>query len=196
MEILKISQQNLKRVIETAIEAIKQGKVIVCPTDTVYGLLADATNKKAVERLFKIKKRPKGKAVPIFVKDLKMAREIAVVRKSQEKFLKKIWPGKVTIILKKRAKIKIFGIDQKTIGLRIPNYKLVNLLLGKLNRPMIGTSANISGEPASTKIQEVIAQFAKRSIKPDLVIDASNLSLSKPSVVMDLTGREKKIIRQ
>ena len=179
-----------------ATEAIKTGKVVVCPTDTVYGLIADATNRDAVQRTFRIKKRLKKNALPIFVKNLKMAKDLAEINKKQERILKKIWPGKVTVILKKKSRIKIFGADKKTIGLRIPNYKLVNILLEKLNRPLIGTSANISGKPASTKIQEVITQFTKRTIKPDLVIDASNLSLSKPSAVMDLTGRELKIIRQ
>ena len=176
-------------------KAIKQGKVVVCPTDTVYGLLADATQKKAVERLFKIKKRPKGKAVPIFDKDIKTARKLAFIDKEQEKFLKKVWPGKVTVVLKKKAKIKVFGAAAKTIGLRIPNYKLVNTLLAELNRPLTGTSANISGKPASTKIQEVITQFTKRSIKPDLVIDAGNLKKSKPSTVIDLTKKKPKILR-
>lgn len=196
MKILKINQENLKRVIEIVAKAIKQGRVVACPTDTVYGLLADATNRDVVQRVFRIKKRSKKNALPIFVKDLKMAREIAVVDNSQENFLKKIWPGKLTVILKKKNRIKIFGAAAKTIGLRIPNYKLVNTLLAKLNRPLIGTSANISGELASTKIKDILKQFENQKIKPDLVLDAGNLKPSKPSTVVDLTGKKMKIIRR
>ena len=192
-----------------ATEAIKTGKVVVCPTDTVYGLIADATNRDAVQRTFRIKKRLKKNALPIFVKNLKMAKDLAEINKKQERILKKIWPGKVTVILKKKSRIKIFGADKKTIGLRIPNYKLVNILLEKLNRPLIGTSANISGKPASTRIKEVLKQFKNpapkgrgslnkvewQKIKPDLVLDAGNLPKRKPSKVIDLTGKNVKILR-
>ena len=151
MEVLKVNQKNFKKTINKAIESIKKGEVIVCPTDTVYGLIADATNEKAVEKVFKIKQRPKEKPIPIFVKDLKRAKRLVEIDKEREKILKKIWPGKVTVVLKKREKIEVVGVAKKTIALRIPNYKLVNILLSKLNRPLTGTSANISGKPASTK---------------------------------------------
>lgn len=195
MRILKIKREKLKRIVEITAKAIKQGKVVVCPTDTVYGLLTDAANKKAVERLFKIKKRQKGKPIPIFVKDIKTAKKLAFIDEDQQKFLKKVWPGKITTVLVKREKTKIFGIGLKTVAIRIPNYKLINILLEKLNRPLIGTSANISGKPASTKIQEVTAQFTKRSIKPDLVIDAGDIEKSNPSNIIDLTGKKPKILR-
>ena len=75
MEIVKVSLENLKKVVKIVIKSIKKDEVLVCPTDTVYGLLADATNKKVVEKVFKIKKRSKGKPILIFVKDLKMAKK-------------------------------------------------------------------------------------------------------------------------
>jgi L-threonylcarbamoyladenylate synthase len=188
MEILKINSQNFKRVIEKVIKFIKEGKVIVFPTDTVYGLIANATDKKAVEKIFKIKKRKKGKEIPIFVKDLKMAKKLAKIEKSEEEFLKKVWPGKVTVILKKK--------NQGKIGLRIPKYRLVNLLLEKLKKPLTGTSANISGRPASTEIKKIIKQFENQKIKPDLIVDAGNLKPAKPSTVIDLTTQRPKIQRK
>lgn len=197
MKILKIDKKNLRKVVRVTEKSIKKGEVVLCPTDTVYGLLADATNKKAVERVFKIKKRPKGKPIPIFVKNLEMAKKLAFVDKKQEKFLKMVWPGKITVVLKSRNVLpkRIFG-RTKTIGLRIPDYKLVNNLLLELNRPLTGTSANISGKPASTKIREVIKQFEKEKIKPDLVLDAGNLKPSSLSRVIDLTGKKFKILRR
>ena len=206
MEVLKVNQKNFKKTINKAIESIKKGEVIVCPTDTVYGLIADATNEKAVEKVFKIKRRPKGKPIPIFVRDLKMAKRLVEIDKEREKILKKIWPGKVTAVFKKKEKIKVFGASQKTIGLRIPNHKLVNILLSKLNRPLTGTSANISGKPASTKIGEILRQFENRppttfDVKsggglPDLVLNGGNLKKSLPSTVVDLTKKKPKILRK
>lgn len=196
MKILKRNKKNLKKIIETATESIKKGKVLVYPTDTVYGLVTDATNEKAVKKLFKIKKRKNKKPVPIFVKDLKMAKRLAKINKTQEKILKEIWPGKVTAILEKKDKIKVFGAGPKTIGLRIPNYKLINLLLSKLKRPLTGTSASTLGKPASTKIKEVISQFKNKKIKPDLILSVGNLKKSLPSTVIDLTKNPPKILRK
>lgn len=177
-------------IIEKVGKIIKKGGVIICPTDTVYGLVCDATNKKAVDEVFKIKKRPKSKPLPIFVKDLKMAKELAGINNDQEKFLEKVWPGAVTAILKSQKQ------KNKTIGLRIPNYKLLLDLVKQLNRPLTGTSANISGQPATTKIKEVLKQFDGRKYQPDLVIDAGNLPKSKPSKVIDLTVTPFKILRK
>jgi len=196
MSILKVNQRNLKTIVKITVKSIKQGEVVVCPTDTVYGLLADATNEKAIKKLLKIKKRRTQKPIPIFVKDLKMTKRLAQINKNQEKFLRKIWPGKVTTVLKRKNKLpKILFAERKTIGLRIPDYKIINQLLFIINRPLTGTSANISGKPPSTKIKEVISQFKNQKFQPDLIIDAGNLPKSKPSIVLDLTIWPPKILR-
>ena len=201
MEILKINQKNFLEVMKTTIKLIKQGKVVICPTDTVYIPAADATNKKAARKVFLIKKRPLKKPIPIFVKDLEMAKKIAKINKKQEEFLKRVWPGKVTAILERtppshrpKSKIKLYGVDKKTIGLRIPKYKLVNILLKKINRPLVGTSANISGKPASGNLKEVLRQFKGKRYQPDLIIDGGILP-GRPSVVFDLTEWPPKILR-
>jgi len=196
MKILKITRKNFKKVVETTIKLIKEGEVIICPTDTVYGLICDATNIKAVKRLLKIKRRPKNKPTPIFVKNLKMAKTLAKIDKKQEKILKAVWPGKVTTVLKRKNDLSkvLFG-EEKTIGLRIPNYRLINELFRNLNHPLAETSANISGRPPLTKIEEIIKQFKIRKYQPDLAIDAGNLLNSRPSVVLDLTSWPPKILR-
>src|SRR5882672_5112970 len=109
MEIIKQSQKALTR----ALFVLKNGGVVICPTDTVYGFLADAGNKKAVDKIYKIKKRPKSKPLPVFVANMKMAREVAEINARQEKILKKRWPGKYTFVLKKKN-------SKGTIALRIP----------------------------------------------------------------------------
>lgn len=195
MKILKLNADNFRQLINEAAKSIKNGEVIICPTDTVYGLLCNAVDRGVVQRLFQIKKRKTKKPLPIFVKDINAAKGIAFIDREQENFLKKIWPGKITVIFKKKKGTKIYGADKKTIGLRIPNYRLVNNLLKKLNFPLTGTSANISGKPASTKIKELINQFKKQNVRPDLIIDAGNLKKSLPSTIIDLTSRKIKIIR-
>ena len=84
----------------------------------------------------------------------------------------------------------------KTIALRIPNYKTIRYLLTAIGLPLTGTSANISGKPASTKIKEVIKQLKDEKYQPDLIVDAGNLPKSLPSTIIDLVGPKIKILRQ
>ena len=174
--------------VKFAVKAIKSGKVLVCPTDTVYGLICDAGNKKAVERIYKIKKRPKNKLIPVFVSDINMAKKIAKIDSRQEEYLKKVWPGEVTVVLRKK-------LGNGTIGIRIPRHKWLLHLVEQLNGPVAETSANISGQPPTTKIKEVLKQFEGRKYQPDLIIDAGNLPKNKPSKVIDLTVWPPKILR-
>ncbi|MFA6190539.1 MAG: L-threonylcarbamoyladenylate synthase [Candidatus Staskawiczbacteria bacterium] len=186
MEIIKKNKNNINKIIT----ALKKGAVLVFPTDTVYGLVCDASNKKAVEKIFKIKKRDKSKPLGVFVKDIKTAFKIAVVKKEYEKFLKN---NKNTVILKSRLRQGFGGRSKKTIGIRIPKYKFLNLILDEFKKPIAQTSANISGKPATTKIKEVLKQLGKENI---LIIDAGDLIKNKPSAIIDLTGAKNKIIRK
>ena len=197
MEILKISSQNWQIVTRKTLRFLRRGRIVICPTDTVYGLIGDATNKKTVAKIFKIKKRPGDKPIPVFVKDLKMAKKIAQVSRKQERFLKSVWPGKVTVILKPKIKLpKGIGKPKREIGLRIPRHKIINRLQAAFDRPLTGTSANISGEKPSIRIKEVISQFNGRKFQPDLVIDSGDLAENKPSMIIDLTVEPPKTLRQ
>jgi len=195
MKILLLTPDNLSEIITTTIQILKEGGVIVAPTDTVYGMLADATNELAIKKLYKIKDRPEDKALPIFVRDITMAKELAIISQEQQSYLEKNWPGKVTTILERKDSINIFGVENKTIALRIPVYPFINLLLEKINLPLSGTSANISGEPSSTKIDEILKQFENKEIQPDLIINAGDLEESQPSTIVDLTEADLKIVR-
>ena len=175
--------------------SIRRGQIVVCPTDTVYGLLADAANKKAVQKVFEIKGRPKNRALPVFVKDIKMAKRLARISKKQEAFLEKTWPGKVTAVLENRGVLPEGLEERGTVALRIPNYELIHKILQKLDRPLTGTSANISGEPACLDGKEVLAQFRGRKAQPDVLLDAGKLPPSKPSMIIDITGKDYTVLR-
>ncbi len=195
MQILKVRKDNLSTAISKVVSVLKQGKVIACPTDTVYGLVADATSAKAVQKVFAIKGRPNSKALPVFVKDTKMARRLARVSEKQEAFLEKAWPGKVTAVLESRGGLPK-GLEQEgTIALRIPNYALIHSILQKLGRPLTGTSANISGESVCLDSRAVLAQFRGRKVQPDMLLDAGRLPTSKPSLIIDITGKDYTILR-
>jgi len=182
MEVIKLN----KKAAEKAVEFINNGGVVIFPTDTVYGFLAAATNKKAVNKIYKIKRRPKTKPLSIFVKDLKTAKELAEINDKQIKILKSKWPGKYTFVLKEKNK-------NKTIALRIPKYKSVNDLLKKINKPLVQTSVNISGQDTLIKIADIKAQFSKQKI---LLVDGGDLKKSKPSKIVDLTENKIKFLRK
>lgn len=199
MNIIKIDPENLRASqygIEKAAELIWRGGIAVIPTDTVYGLAADATNEQAVRKIFKIKKRPETKPLPLVVRDLAMVKKVAYVNSRLERILSLIWPGPITVLLEKKHNLpEPVTAGRKTIGLRIPDYKITHLLIESLGRPITATSANISGKEPSTKIEEVVDQFRKEFFKPDLVLDAGDLKFSEPSTVLDLTAAKPKIIR-
>lgn len=169
MEIIKVNPNNLSnKIIEKVVETLKKGGVIAYPTDTVYGLGANALDEKAVRKVFEIKKRDFRKPISIIVRDLEMAKKVASFGNDTEKILKKILPGPVTVVLyKKKILPDILTGGSKKVGLRIPDCEFTRTLMEKLDFPITTTSANISGEPIE----------------------------GKPSTVIDLTGKEPKILR-
>ena len=121
---------------DKTVSALKRGEVVEIPTDTVRGLICDYNNKSAEEEIFRLKNRPKEKILSIFVDSIGDVEKITPVSERQKKFLERVWPGKVTCILKKEIG-----------GFRIPNNKFVLEILEKFGGPLLQTSANISGEP-------------------------------------------------
>jgi len=179
-------------------EFLKRGQVVVAPTDTLYGLLADATNSKAVKRVFEIKHRNKNKPISIFVDSIESAKKLVKIDKNQEKFLNEVWPGKITVILKAKERSglvkELFG-NQKDIGVRIPDHKVIRAILAEYKKPLTGTSANISDVGGSTRISEIMDQFEGQETKPDLIIDGGNLRESAGSIIIDLTGKKPEVLR-
>lgn len=199
MEIIKVDLsvdwQN-QFVIKKAVEVIRAKGSLVYPTDTVYGLGVDGLSVLAIERLFKIKKRPANKPVPVIVRDMAMAKQLALFDRQTERILRAVWPGPVTVILRKKEIVSdVLTAGQPTIGLRIPNCKLVQAIMDNLEGPITATSANFSGQPALASSEQVIESFRRAYPRPDLILAAGSLPASLPSTVLDLTGPRPKILR-
>lgn len=151
MKIVKLDSG--KEAINEALKTIIKGGLVVFPSDTVYGLLVDATCEKAIKKLIAFKSRPPGQPISVFVSDFKMATDIAKINNKQRQLLTKLLPGCFTVVLKSKHKVcGTLESEKGTIGIRIPDYKLITELVAQLGRPITATSANISGRPPYYKI--------------------------------------------
>ncbi len=197
MEIIKI---NLKKpepeILQQAVKVIKQGGVVALPFDTCYGLAADATNKKAVQKVYIIKKRPPSKPISVIVRDLKMTKQYTQINKNIEQKLKKYLPGSYTIILPAKQKIKISTKFNNTISIRIPNFPLTFTLSSMLNTPYTATSANLSGQPEIWSAKVLIETFKNQPQEPDLILNAGLIPKKPLSKIIDLTAKKQKTIKR
>lgn len=180
---------------EAAITLLKDG-IVVYPTDTLYGLAVNALDEYTVEKLFRLKKRPETKPVPIMVSSIEMAKRLAFIDKASEVILKELWPGPYTFVFWKKGVVpKIVTAGGETVALRIADNQLVQGMINDFGGPITATSANISGEEPLTSAEEIVEIFSKQTKKPDLVLDAGRLPTSHPSAVIDLTAGRPKILR-
>ncbi|OHA63810.1 MAG: threonylcarbamoyl-AMP synthase [Candidatus Wildermuthbacteria bacterium RIFCSPLOWO2_01_FULL_48_29] len=196
MKIVHIAKDTIEEVMREIQVLLKAGKVVACPTDTVYGLLADATNRDVVARIFQIKGREKGKPLSVFVKDIAAAKELAEISPEQELYLRDVWPGNVTVLLESRHKLPEFFQKEGKVGIRIPRHPLLNEILENFGNPLTGTSANVSGQPPCLDSKEVLAQFQEREFQPDVLLDAGKLPEARPSTVIDITKTPPEILRK
>lgn len=184
-------------VIERAVAVLRRGGTAVIPTDTLYGLGSNALDAMAVGRIFDIKHRSYVKALPMLVRDLSWARELAYMTQEQEQLIEQFWPGKVTFVLPRRPIVPaVMCGGGQTVGVRAPDHPFVQALLRHLGYPIAGTSANVSGSEPTSDASVIAAEFAKTAPQPDLILDAGVLPDSLPSTVVDLTGRVPRILRQ
>lgn len=198
--IMNIIQVDLNKdyteAIRETVAVLSSGGTVVYPMDTTYGLGANALDIRAVEKVFKIKKRSFSKPLPIIVKNMIWVNELAYINKRNEEILKKCWPGKVTAVLPKKNIIPdVITASSRGVGIRIPDHIFVDKLLGKFGYPLTATSANIFGEEPTNDIDEIIEQFKRSIWKPDLIIDVGVLPKSSPSMIVDLTTDKPKILR-
>jgi L-threonylcarbamoyladenylate synthase len=197
MKIVSIDlNKDYSDVLREAIVVLKRGGVIIYPTDTVYGIGANACDWYASEQVFKIKKRPVTKPLSIIARNMGWVKELVYVHPKLEDTLSKIWPGAITAILEKRKVIPgVVTAKLPNVGIRIPDYVFTDKLLGKFGYPLTSTSANMSGEEATGDINKIVTAFKDEVWKPDLVIDAGILPKSEPSTILDLTTLKPKILR-
>ena len=179
--------------LERVKQAYKEGKIIVYPTDTVYGIGADPYNANSVFKIFEIKKRDIKKGFPVLVRDLNTALKIGVFDDLSYKIAKNFWPGQVSILVKLRdTRLKIVTGGSDKIAIRVPNDEIILAVLEKVNI-IVGTSANISGLPACTSSDCVLNQLDDTF---DLLIDAKVRGVGSPSTLVEVVNRKVRFLRE
>lgn len=185
-KVVKIDPLNINEdYIREAAEIIKSGGLVIIPTETVYGIAADALNQKAVERLAEIKKRAKDKPFTMAIDRRERVEEFArEVPVAGYKLIDRFWPGPLTLILK--------GVNQVTVGLRIPDNAVALKIISGLGNPIALPSANLSGKPAPENFEAAIRDLDGLV---DFAIDSAELKIGVESTIVDLTARIPQVVR-
>lgn len=187
METLLLAPEHL----EQCADILLRGGVAAVPTETVYGLAANALSDEAVRKVFDAKGRPETKPVSLFVPDLAAAERFCHVTDAARK-LAVLWPGPLTVILKRRPCVPdVITAGGEGVGIRVPDNAAVLSLLRLLPFPLTGTSANLSGMPSLTSARDTFDALKGRI---DAVLDG-DCPGGVPSTVVDLTGNIVKIVR-
>lgn len=200
-KVVKIDAQHIDlEKIKKAAAVIKKGGIVAFPTETVYGLAADYLNKKAVDRIFRLKKRPKDKPLPVQIEDITYLEKLACdIPVSAYQLMSKFWPGPLTLVLPVRPEIGMAGGKaealqrRRTIGVRISDNKIAQSLIKMSRTPLVVPSANLSGEPAGQTAEEVLRTFEGLI---EMVIDGGKVELGIASTVVDLSVSPYKILRE
>ncbi|NOY15229.1 MAG: threonylcarbamoyl-AMP synthase, partial [bacterium] len=195
--VIDIGQVGLDRSIRQALKVLKDGGLVIYPTDTCYGAGVDAANAKAVDKLLKFKGSRRNRPISVAVSDVKMAKKYVKINKTAAFFYKHFLPGPYTVVSEYKG-----GLDDRlvspvrTLGIRIPDYDLVLKMVGLLNGPITSTSANPSGQRTPYSVKEDILGLAGKKLDyVDLVLDAGRLPKRPPSVVVDTTGESVNVLR-
>ncbi len=197
VKILRLTN-NSSKVLNDVRATLQKGGLVIFPSDTVYGLLVDATNEKAVRKLIEFKNRPAGKAISVFVADFPMLKDVVQINKNIEERLRQLLPGPFTVILNSKHKTsKLLESEKGTLGVRLPDYERIQSLVKQFGKPVTATSANLSGHPPHYSVDALLKDLPeKKKTLIDLVVDAGKLSRNKPSTIIDLTTSKVRLIRR
>lgn len=178
-----------------ALSALRRGEVVVFPTETFYGLGADALNGEAVEKVFSLKGRDPNSPIAVIVADRKMLGEIVTeIPEPAKRLMERFWPGPLTLVLPARKGLAAPLLNREgKIGVRVSSHPLAARLTRGLGRPLTATSANLSGREPARTVAEARAYF---SGKIEVFLDGGRLEGKKGSTVAEVRGGKLRMIRE
>ena len=186
-------EENINKIKEAAQE-INNGNLVLFPTETVYGIGANALNKEAVSKIFKAKGRAGDNPLIVHISNINMLDKLVKQpNQIEKKLMENFWPGPLTIILNKKEIIpNIVSAGLKTVGIRFPSNKIAQELINFCGCPIAAPSANISGKPSGTKIEDIIEELDG---KVDYILDGGMVDIGVESTVIIVINEEVHILR-
>ena len=174
---------------------IKEGGIVIFPTETVYGIGTNGLDKEAIKKLYEVKQRPLNKPISLLVSNIEMVEQVAKnISKLEYKIMQNFFPGPLTIILEKKDIVPdILTANTNTVGIRMPSGEIARKLIEYAGVPIATPSANISGKPSGTNIKDIQKDFAG---KVDCFIDNGESKLGIPSTIIRVINNEVHILRQ
>jgi L-threonylcarbamoyladenylate synthase len=192
------TKKNKDLAIKKAVEILKNGGLIVYPTETCYGLGGDATNPEALKKIMKYKKLRGSKPISIAVANKEMAQEYVDINEIADNLYNNYLPGPITVISMSKGKLvpPVVSI-QNSVGVRYPDYPFTLELIQQFGKPITATSANVSYKSPPYNIQQLIKDLPQKSLELiDLFLDAGTLPKNQPSTVLDTTLNQLSVLRQ
>lgn len=179
--------------LQDAVQILREGGVVAYPTDTVYGIGCDLFNKKAIERVYHIKRLPRKKPLSFICSDLKHISEFARVSNLSYRLMKRLLPGAYTFILPATHKVpRLMLTKRRTVGIRVPDNRITLDIVKRLGNPIISTSLKLDEDELLSDPFQIYDEYGKQL---DAVIDGGVMK-SDVSTIVDLTGREPVLIRE
>ena len=184
---------------ETKIEEIAnaiKGKLIIFPTDTVYGIGTNAYNEEACKKIYEIKGRPSCKPLSILISDISMIEDLVEnISPTEQKIIEKFWPGPLTMKFKKRKGIlpDIISAGDEYVRIRLIKNGLIYKIIEKAEVPVVAPSANISGHPTGIKINNIIKELGG---KVDYILDCGDYKSDEPSTIVQVEDEKVVVIRE
>lgn len=187
-----------KEQIDEAISVLKNGGVVVIPTETAYGLAVDATQADAIAHLFAVKGRDHAKTPPLIVATEEMAEQFMVITPLMKEYTKRYWPGPLTIVGEARESSLASQVirEDGTIAVRVSSHPIAQTLSRRLGVPIVATSANLSGESVCYSVSEIKEQFRYQTMQPDLYLDIGTIPCEAPSTIIKEEQGNVLILRQ
>lgn len=198
MKIVKINQNNPdSKIIKEAAEVLKSGGLVVYPTDTAYGLGVNAYDQKAVKKLYQVKKRGLKKPTHVICRNWKMIAGICVTNELARKLYEKYCPGPLTLILNKAKGTKFPELltgGLPTLGVRVPDCKVTQVLSQFVSFPYTTPSANKSGNKTPYSVEQVVESLDIENV--GLILDGGKLPDKSPSTIVDLSKKPYGMLRE
>ena len=196
--------RNFDEIIVQSVTCLRQGGLVVLPTETVYGIAALASNESAIQRLIDVKGRREGHALPLAIANYEMLNDyIPVPGILGQRLARRCWPGPLTLVFDGTATESQFSrypfsvrkaiMPGGTVGLRVPNTPITQEILNELGEPIALSSANLSGESPAITAEEVLSRLGG---KVDLILDSGESDLKKPSTVIKVEADSLEILRE